>query len=263
MNSDVSQSDKFYEVLAWLEVNKQRLIVGASVALVVGFGIYTYRWKLQQTELAASDALLRLRPAAGSTEAPSAPKTAEYMKVAQEFSGTSAGQRALFLAAGALFADKKYAEAQAQFERFARENSGSPLAADAAFGAAAALDAQDKATEALAAYQSVLTRFPDAAVGGQVKLAMARINESKNQPAQALKLYDELTRATSLSAWSSEAAQKRELLLARNPELAAEAAKAAAAKVTVTPLATNALKAAVAGAVKAAASNAPVKASAP
>lgn len=94
---------------------------------------------------------------------------------------------------------------------------------------AVCLDALDKTNEAIAAYQSVLNRFPNDAVAGQVKLALARLYEAGNQPEQALKIYEELTRPNDLSTWSSDAATRREYLLLKFPQLAATNAPTASA----------------------------------
>ena len=66
---------------------------------------------------------------------------------------------------------------------------------------AACLDAQGKHKEALAAYQDVASRFTDSPVAAQARLAAARLLEADNQPAQALKIYDELSAPTSTSPW--------------------------------------------------------------
>jgi len=118
-----------------------------------------------------------------------------------------------------LFRENKYAEAKTQFENFLRDDPENPFAPTAAFGAAACLDALDKTNEALAAYQDVVNRFAGSVVVAQAKLGLSRVYEGGNDPAQALRIYHELTRPNAQSAWSSEAAMRREQLLSKHPEL--------------------------------------------
>lgn len=220
MSSDVTQSARLYEVLAWLETNKKSLAIAFGVAVVVGFGIAAYRYSTHQNELAASDALLKLRasPDRSDSTPPAAP--AAYLKVAEEYSGTGAGERALLLGASALFTENKYAEAQNEFARFLREQPQSPFAATAAYGIAAALEAQGKQDAALTEYLNLSVRYPNSTVLDEAKLAIARIQEAKGQPALALRAYDELLRLGTMSPASSEARSRRQALLTKHPELA-------------------------------------------
>ena len=81
-------------------------------------------------------------------------------------------------------------------------------------------EAQGKRDEALAAYQNLSVRYPGSSVLDEAKLATARINEAKNQPDLALRIYDELTRPESMSQVSSDAMTRKQELLAKHPELA-------------------------------------------
>lgn len=210
-----------YDALAWLDVNKKRLIAGALVLVVVGFGWATMRHMGERHELEASSALLALKPTlAPATNAPP-PQASAFTKVAEDFKGTAAAERALLLAANTLFVEGKYSEAEAQFNRFFTEHSGSPWAADAAFGKAASLEALGKAGEAVAAYQAVATAYPAASVTTQAKLALARIHEAQGQASQALKFYNDLTATdpTGRTSPNSQALQRKQALLKSHPEL--------------------------------------------
>jgi predicted negative regulator of RcsB-dependent stress response len=221
MSSEATQTVGVYEFLAWLETNKKGVIMAFVAAVVVGFGIATYRWKSNQTEMAASDALLALKqptPAAGETSPPV--QASAYLKVASEYPGTAAGQRAILLAAGALFTEDKYTDAQGEFAKFVRERPSSPFAAEAAYGVAACLEAQGKQDDALAAYQNLSVRFPNSSVLEDAKLGVARIYQAKNQPSAAARVYDELIKSGSMSSTASEAFMLREALLAKYPDLA-------------------------------------------
>lgn len=189
-------------------------------ALIIVFAVAAYRWKVTQTERAASEALLRLHPAVPGASASETPATAaDYLKVAREFRATGAAERALLLGAGALFADGKYGEAQAEFERFLREHGDSILTPSAAYGVAASLEAQGKTDEALAAYRDIPIRYPKSALSDEAKLAQARVHESKGQPDLALKTYDEIARPGMVGGVAGQAMQRKQQLLTAHPEL--------------------------------------------
>lgn len=215
-----------YDLLAWLEVNKAKVATIAVVLVVIGFAIATIRYMREQTELRASGELLALRPSlTPSTNTP--PVTASALaKVAQEYSGTAAAERAKILAAGALYTEGKYAEAEAAFKAFQTEFPNSEWRATAAYGVATAQEAQNK-SEAVGSYQSVATGFARSAVADDAKLALARIHEQKNQPADALRIYNELL-APRAGAPEGEpphrvASQRKDALLRAHPELATNA----------------------------------------
>ncbi len=220
MHSETTESTWHYELLAWFEINKKRVIGGLAAIIAVILVIYLYTWNRERTEQAASKALLELRAVANTAESLPAASGAEFLKVARQYSSTSAGERALLLAAGALFTEGKYPEAQVQFEKIVSDFGESMLAPIAAFGAASSLDAQEKLDAALAAYQGVVSHYPNDAVATRAKLAAAGVHEAKNQPDQALKLYDEVIQASARSGPGSEASVRRERLLRKHPDLA-------------------------------------------
>jgi TolA-binding protein len=247
MNSEASGSTRSVELLAWLAVNKKKVLIGVIGLAVLTSALSIYRWSRAQAEVAASAALLGIEKPAGRGEEAKGPDAQAYLQVATAHTGTSAGAQALLLGAEELFKEGKYAEAKGQFESFLRDYHENPFAPTAALGLAASLDSQDKTNEALAAYQDVVARYQNSAVAGQAKLALARLYEAKNEPAQAMKIYEELTRPNAPSAWASEAGRHREDLLSRHPELVktndllpAVTAPAVTASGTIPPLtATN------------------------
>ena len=215
-----------YDLLAWFEVNKAKVATIAVVLVVIGFAIATTRYMREQKELRASGELLALRPTlTPSTNTPPVPASA-LAKVAQEYSGTAAAERAKILAAGALYTEGKYAEAEAAFKAFLTEFPNSEWRATAAYGVATAQEAQNK-PEAVASYQSVTTGFARSAVADDAKLALARIHEQKNQPADALRIYNELltprTGAPEGETPNRVASQRKDALLRAHPELTTNA----------------------------------------
>lgn len=243
MSSEATPSTGIYELLAWLETNKKTLIIAFLVAVVLGFGIAIYRYSAERKELAASDALLKLKTPLDATESSPPPAGSAYIKVAEEFPGTPAAERAQLLAGTAFFSNNQYAEAQDQFNKFLRQYPQSSFAATAAYGIAAALEAQGKQDEALAAYQNLSVRYPNATVLDDAKLATARIFEAKNQPQQAFRVYEEFLKPGAVSSASTEARSRRQALLVQHPEFAQTNAPAAAMTVPAAVTLTNAVSA--------------------
>src|SRR5262245_48155935 len=103
MAVDASQSPALIGFLTWVEVNKRRLIIGGSLALVATFVVIVVIQHQAQKESDASAALSDIRvpySAAGLV----APGTAEALfKFAQDYRGTKAAGRALLVGAGLLF----------------------------------------------------------------------------------------------------------------------------------------------------------------
>ena len=243
MSSQSTESTASVEFLAWLEVNKKRVIIAAVAIGAVAGVLALYRYHQNEVEAQANQALFKIQAAAESAGPDKkSPDAAGLIKVADEFKGTSAGSRARLLAAGALFEGGKYAESRAQFENYLQQDPSSTFASTAAYGIAASLDAEGKAPEAIAAYQNVVARYGTSAAATQAKLALAGLNEGRKDFTQALRLYGELTGTTAQTAWSMEAMQRREALLREHPELTPTNALAVT---TNTPaLSTNALPAA-------------------
>jgi tetratricopeptide (TPR) repeat protein len=222
MSSESTESVGLYQFLTWVEVNKNRLVKGALVVVVIGFAITFVRWKTHQTELLASDELLSLRTRLGAASATEGPDAKDFLAVAEKFSGTDAAERAELLAAGALFTSGDYTGAATAFETFAQRYPSHPMAASAAYGIGASLEAQSKTAEALKAYESVVSNYPTSSVADEAKFSLARIHEKSGRNEQAFKLYSELSNASS-GFWSTEAGTRRDRLAADYPDLAAKA----------------------------------------
>ena len=215
MSSESTVSTRGLEFLAWLEVNKTRLIVGTAVFAILLASFVIHRWRVAEREQLAGAALIRVQSAVASAPDAREPAGDDYLRVASEHRRTEAGARAKLFAAEAFFRDGRYAESQAQFQAFQEAQPLNPLASTAAFGVAASLDALGKPDEAYQAYQQVVTRHANSAVASQARLAMADLYVAKGEPARALRLYEELQ----ATAWARVAAERREHLLVQHPEL--------------------------------------------
>ena len=221
MNPDSTQpSTGLYEFLAWVELNKKRVLMGAVAVLLLIVALIVLNYVRDRREAAASDSLLALRPLFGAAERGNNPRPEELLRVTADYPSTSAGERALVLAASALFTEGKYPEAQSQFAKFLTDYGSSPLASIAALGVAASLDAQDKLDAAIAAYQDVAAKYPEDPVAARASLAVAALYEAKQQPEQALKTFEALSKPAIYGNTAMEAMVRKEQLLQRHPNLA-------------------------------------------
>ena len=220
MQSDATQSDSFIRFLAWVEANQKKLII-AAVAAVVAIAVIAYiSYEQGQKEIRASHAFANVAAPMSAT-APLPPGTADaYLKVANEHDGTKGGARALLQAGAVYFIERRYDDAQKAFDRFLKEYPGSEWVPQAHFGIASTLDAQGKTAEAVAKFEEMRRRFANDAVIDEVKLALARLYENQNKPAEAHKIYAELVQANPYSGMGSEAGVRMEELEEKFPELA-------------------------------------------
>jgi tetratricopeptide (TPR) repeat protein len=204
--------------MAWVEVNKKRLLIGGAVILVAILAVALFVQQQTAKERAASRAFSDVKlplnpgtPAPGSAEA--------LLKVASDYSGTKAAVRALLTAGGLLFSERKYAEAEALFTRVTREYPDTPWLPEALLGIASALDAQGKTTEAIAKYEDIRRRYDKSPVIEDAKISLARLYEAQ-KPEDAYKIYDDLAKTMSGSRLAMEASMRQADLLKARPELA-------------------------------------------
>src|SRR5262245_24804033 len=112
---DLPLSDKLW---AWFESNKNAAVIGLGAVVVIGAIVGFVTWHKSETESASAEALSNLQAdqiAAGPNAAPGA-LVPEYAKIADQYSKTPAGARAILLAAGDLFEQGKYDQAKMQFD---------------------------------------------------------------------------------------------------------------------------------------------------
>lgn len=215
--------DGVVSFLAWLEVHKKRLVIGAGVALVVIFVAMILVQQQAEKERSASAALSDVRvPFSASGAVP--PGTAEaYARIATEHRGSQAAARALLLSAGVLFSEAKsaadYAAAEKRFAQVSQEYPDSPWNPQAAIGVAASLKAQGRTAEATAKYEDIIKRYASSPVIGEAKLALAKLYET-SKPEDSFKLYEELLKDHPNSPMSLEATMRQDDLLKAKPELA-------------------------------------------
>ncbi len=216
MASDAPQLTGFEKL--WTLFDKNRKQVTWAAAILVGGGLVFWfmLWRQAQKELTASEALSNVSfPQASSGTRPDSAEA--YLKVAAAYPNSSAGTRAVLLAAGSLFAEGKYTEAHAQFGRFAHEHPDSPFVGEALLGLAACLDVMNKTNEAVLAYKELIDHHPNETVIPQAKFALARLYEAQNKPEQARPLFEDVYRNNPYDSLGSEAGMRLEDLLLKYP----------------------------------------------
>src|SRR5215469_16379390 len=220
MESEVVQLPLAERAWLWFDTYKRQVAIGAAILAVAGLVIWFLVWQHGQKVLDAGTALSQVATSQLEGREPSAQAADAYLKVAKTYPGSVAGARALLLAAGALFTEGKYPEAQAQFERFTREYQGSPFMGQALLGVAACYDAQGKTDQAIEAYNDLIKRHSTESFIPQAKFSLARLYEKQNKPELARDLYQEVERTSPFTSLGNEAGVRMEELIQKNPQLA-------------------------------------------
>ncbi len=219
MTTDVTQSMWVYDFWAWLLANRKRLL-GVAIALgVVGAAAAIMNQQRHERELTASNALIALQ-----IKRDSKPTAADYAKVTEEFKGTVAAERALMLAAAALFTEGKYADAKTKFSDYLATHADGPFRATAMMGVAACEDGANEVDKAAASYQQVISVYPNEPIAAQAKMALALLMEAKDV-SKAYKLYEEVAKIQG-SSFSGMAREKQQQLQEKHPELTPTATSA-------------------------------------
>jgi TolA-binding protein len=219
MDSNVAQLPITDKLLAWFEANKKQVVWAAVAVTFVGLLIWFLAWNNQQKQIAAGMALSSVSVSQAESGGNRQDLAAAYLKVAASYPNSNAGAQALLLAAGALFVDGKYAEAQAQFEKFTRDYAGSVHMGTALLGAAASLDAQGKSDLAATAYKDLIARHPNDSAAPQAKFALGRIYESQGKAEQARDMFEAVEKEAPMTSLGNEAGMRVEELKTKYPNL--------------------------------------------
>ena len=216
MSLNSEESPGWIEFLAWLEVHKQKLLLGGVGILLIGATLYVTKWRADQKEQVAGAALYELQIKQSQADDF---KAEEFLELSETYAGTTAGGRALLLAARAHFVNGQFDQARKQFEQFRKLYDSSGFLDNALYGIAACYDAAGKLEEAKNAYQIVVERFANTPIASQAKLAIAGIYEVQSRPEEALALYKELDRPGVSPSYTARASERRGKILKEHPEL--------------------------------------------
>jgi predicted negative regulator of RcsB-dependent stress response len=218
-----------FKLWPWLEANAKRL-AAVAVLLVIAtfvFAFYSYRQSARETD--AGEALTQALASDNGSQIADA-----CLKVATDYSGTIAGQRALLQGAVIWFDTGRFADAQAQFQKFLDMYPDNSFAPQAELGLASSLDAQGKTDLAFSAYQKAGDQSGDENSAIVAKFAIGRIAEAQGKFDDAAKLYAEIERTFPNSSISSEAAT-REMELKTKSAVPAPSTPAPAAPAVTAP----------------------------
>ncbi len=227
-------------MLAWLETHKQHLVYTGAAALAVWLAAFTYSHVRDGQEAAANAALAALNKPSDRTGKQVQSPAADYLEVAKQHAGTKAADRALIFGADRLFSEGKFLEAKTHFEKYRAANPTGTAAAAALLGVAACQEALGETDKSIATHKQVIDQHGTSIEAHPARLALGLLHEQKQQPDQALRLYDEVLRAKPVSVWRMEAEMRREQLVRRHPQLALGTPATAPAATTRVAPATNA-----------------------
>jgi TolA-binding protein len=220
--ANLTTTDHLFRLLPWIEANLKRIAFGAAFVLIAVFIFSFYSYRQNQREIAAGEALTQAGISGGGGQLAEA-----CLKIATEYAGTPAGQRALLQGATVLFTTGKYADAQTQFQKFLDTYPDNFLSPQATLGVAASLDALGKTDLAVSAYQKAASQTADLSVVANAKFSLARIDETQGKLAEAQKLYGEVARTYANTSLGSEAGLRAMELNAKLPKAPAPPAPAA------------------------------------
>ncbi|HEV2455260.1 MAG TPA: tetratricopeptide repeat protein [Verrucomicrobiae bacterium] len=189
-----------------IEANKNKIITGTVVVLAAVAIIFFISWRHQQNQIAAGDALTQTLISIPPNADPSR-LSGGYLEIADSYAGTPAGERALVEAAGILFAQGKYTDAQADFQRYLDEHPDDQFSGLAALGVGRCMEAEGKIDEAKGQYQHVVTDFADEQSVNQARFSLARVNMQQGHYTDAFQGFQQVLNADPYGALGNEARQ--------------------------------------------------------
>ena len=187
--------DPIENITSWFQSNQKPIIYGVSAIAVAAVAIFLYRSNDASTREKASRALYEAQAPLSQGKLPEAAGALE--KVANRYASTTAGQQASLLLAHVLFDQKKYDVGIAALQK-AQGSASADFAASFEGTIAAGYEAQNKFVEAAEHFgkAAALAKFP--MEKGTFLSSQARALMAGNKPADARKIWEELTKDESL-----------------------------------------------------------------
>ncbi len=218
MEQNIAESNLLLDAWVWFEKNRKPVIIGVAAVTAAGLLAGTMAWSKKQKQIVAGEALSKVLLAQMMSQN-RADAADGLLKVAGSYAGTAGGAQAQLLAAGALFADGKYADAQGQFEKFNREYVGHVLAPQGKLGIAACLAVQGKTEDAARAYKDLAERYPNANTTSQARFALGSIYESQGKLEDAVTLFEQVARSEMNTTLGNEAGMRAEEIRVKLPPI--------------------------------------------
>ena len=203
----------------WIEANRNKIVFGTIIVLLAVVVYSFVSWRHEQNQVAAGDALTQILiggPAGGDA----ARLASSYLGVAEDYSGTSAGTRALLQGAAAQFVQGKYSDARDDFQRYLDAHPDDEFSGMAALGVAKCLEAEGKISDAMGAYQHVVNDFADPESVNRARFSMARLDMQQGRDTDALQLFQQVFQADPSGEIGGEARQYAFELVSRTPRQA-------------------------------------------
>jgi TolA-binding protein len=190
----------------WIEANKNKIIAGTGIVLAIIVIYFFMSWRREANRIDAGDAmtqtLLTIPPNADPSQL-----SQSYLQIADDYSGTPAGTRALLQGAAVQFAQGKYTDAQAHFQRYLDEHPDDEFSGLAALGVARCLESEGKINDALGAYQHVIQDFGDQQSVTEAHFSLAMINMQQGKYNDAFQGFQSVMQADPYGALGTEARQ--------------------------------------------------------
>lgn len=193
----------FLKLWPRIEANKNRIIVVTGIVVAAICIILFISWRHEQNQIDAGDALTQ----AMISGPPNASQSRSYLDVADTYSGTLAGQRALLQGATDLFAQGKYSDAQADFQRYLDEHPDDQFSGMAALGVARCMEAEGKISDAMGQYSHVTTDYTDQQSINQAKFSLARLNMQQGKYSEAFQGFQQVMQEDPYGLLGNEARQ--------------------------------------------------------
>lgn len=187
--------DPIENVSSWLSKNQKPLIYGVAAVAIAAAAIFLYRSNDESTREKASKALYEAQAPMAEGKLPEASGALE--KVATRYSGTAAGAQAAIMLAHVLFDMKKYDAGIAAVQK-AQGSAGADFAAPLEGTLAAGYEAQGKFADAAVHYGKAASVAKFALEKGQFLSSQARSLGLAGKPADARKIWEELSKDESL-----------------------------------------------------------------
>jgi len=210
-----------FKMWPWFEANIKRIAFGAVFVAIAVFLISFYSWRQNKKEVDAGQALTQVVMTPNNGQSADA-----YLKIASDYQGTRAGQRALLQAGAASFTAGQFAAAQTQFQNFLDTYPDSDFTASASLGVATSLEAQGKTDLAFDAYERTVNQSSDVNTTIAAKFALAQIDEQQGKIADALSLYEDVQHLNPNGSLGSEAGLRMMELKTKSPTTPAPTAPA-------------------------------------